>query len=193
MIAVYIRVSTTGQNIAGQKREIERWIKSHDHKEVRWFIDKSSGTNLDRPAFDALQESIFNGEIKTVVVWKLDRLSRNLRDGINTLVNWCENGLRVVSVTQQLDFNGSTGRLIAAVLFAVSEMEQEIRRERQLAGIIAAKENGVYLGRKKGTYKEKPNRALELRNNGLKDSEIATSLGVSRSTVQRYLKIAANC
>ena len=69
------------------------------------------------------------GEAKTVVVWRLDRLTRKQRDGINTLADWCEKGVRVVSVTQQLDLSGATGRLITGVLFA--EMELEAIKERQ--------------------------------------------------------------
>ena len=187
MLAIYIRVSTTGQNEAGQKREIERWLAGNGHTEFKWFVDKRSGDNLNRPAFQELKQAIFAGEVDTVVVYKLDRLSRSLRDGINTLVGWCESGVRVVSVTQQLDFNGATGQLVASVLFAVAQMEQETRRERQAAGIAAARETGVYLGRRAGTTKAKPQRAAELRQKGLTDGEIATAMGVSRRTVQRYL------
>ena len=153
-------------------------------------MDKASGNNLARPEFERLQREIFNGEIHTVVVWKLDRLSRSLRDGINTLADWCDKGLRVVSVTQQIDFNGSLGKMLAAVLLGVAEMEQETRRERQAAGIAAAKERGVYFGRKKGTTKAKPKRAAELKRKGLTDSEIGNALGVSRRSVQRYLRAA---
>ena len=63
-----------------------------------------------------------------MVLWKLDRLSRNLRDGLNVLIDWCDRGLRVVSTTQQIDFNGSLGKMLAAVLLGVAEMEQETRR-----------------------------------------------------------------
>lgn len=190
MIGVYIRVSTVGQNEQGQKREIKRWLQGNGYKpgDVRLYVDKASGTNLERPKFEELQRDIFNGEIKTVVVWKLDRLSRSLRDGINVLADWCDQGLRVVSVTQQIDFNGTLGKMLAAVLLGVAEMEQETRRERQAAGIAAAKERGVYLGRKPGTTKAKPTRAKQLRAKGLTDGEIATAMGVSRRTVQRYLR-----
>ena len=157
--AAYIRVSTAGQNSAGQRREITRWLKGNGIDDVRWFVDKETGDNLDRKAFQRLQEAIFNGEVKTVVCWKLDRLSRSLRDGINTLCDWCDRGLRVVSVTQQIDFNGTVGKMIASVLFAVAEMEQETRRERQAAGIEAAKERGVYQGRKPGSTKASPSLA----------------------------------
>lgn len=185
--ACYIRVSTTGQNEAGQRREIERWLKGNGIGEARWFVDKQTGDNLDRLGFQALQTAIFNGEIGTIVVWKLDRLSRSLRDGINTLCDWCDRGLRVVSTTQQIDFNGTMGKMLAAVLLGVAEMEQETRKERQRAGIEAAKERGVYFGRKSGTTKAKPARARQLAEKGLTHGEIAKSLGVSRRTVLRYL------
>ncbi len=190
--AAYVRVSTTGQNEAGQRSEIERWLSGNgiNTKDVQWFIDKKSGDNLKRPSFEKLQKAVFAGEIGTVVVFKLDRLSRNLRDGINTLGDWCERGIRVVSTSQQLDFNGVTGQLIAAVLFAVAEMEQETRRERQAVGIEVAKRKGKYKGRRKGTLKGKPGRALKLQGKGLTGDEIAQSLGVSRPTVFRYLKQA---
>jgi DNA invertase Pin-like site-specific DNA recombinase len=117
----------------------------------------------------------------------LDRLSRSLREGINTLSDWLKQSVRVVSVTQQLDFSGATGQLVAAVLFAVAQMEQETRRERQAAGIAAAKANGVYLGRKAGTMKARPDRAQQLRGKGLTVPEIAEAMGVSERTVFNYL------
>ena len=128
--ACYVRVSTTGQNLAGQKREINCWLKGHQFKNLVWFVDKQTGDNLDRPAFEKLQKAVFAGEVGTIVVYKLDRLSRSLRDGLNVLCDWCERGLRVVSVTQQIDFNGTVGKMLAAVLLGVAEMEQETRRER---------------------------------------------------------------
>jgi DNA invertase Pin-like site-specific DNA recombinase len=192
LVAVYVRVSTVGQNEEGQRVEIERWLRGNGIRavDVRWFIDKKSGENLKRPGFVALQEAVFAGEIAAVVVWRLDRLSRKLRDGLNVLCDWCDRGLRIVSVTQQLDFNGAAGKLIASVLFAVAEMEQETRRERQAAGIAVAKKNGVYRGRKPGTTKAKPQRARKLKDKGLTIEEIGAALKVSRNTVFRYLREA---
>jgi len=105
MIACYLRVSSQSRTTVAQKADVERWLvgQGHDPEAVRWFTDKETGATLDRPAFEDLKAAIFHGEVKTVVVWKLDRLSRNQRDGINLLADWCEQGVRIVSVTQQLD------------------------------------------------------------------------------------------
>ena len=189
-VCCYVRVSTVGQNAASQKREIKKWLEGNDIEadSVSWFVDKESGDSLERPEFERLQKAVFNGEVKTIVIWRLDRLSRKLRDGLNVLCDWCEKGLRIVSVSQQIDFSGTVGKMLAAVLLGIGEMEQEVRRERQRAGIEAAKERGVYLGRKSGTTKAKPERARELLRKGNSHSEIATALGVSRRTVIRYTK-----
>jgi len=191
-VAAYIRVSTTGQNEAGQRAEVARWLVGNgiDPQAVRWYVDKRTGDNLARPGFEQLQRDIFAGEVGTVVCYKLDRLSRSLRDGINTLAGWCEKGIRVVATSQALDFNGAVGQLLAAVLFAVAQMEQETRRERQAAGIAAAKERGVYRGSKPGFRKASPARAAELLSRGLTQDEVAVALGVSRRSVCRYMRPA---
>jgi DNA invertase Pin-like site-specific DNA recombinase len=192
-VACYVRVSTVGQNEAGQRGEINCWLTGNgiDPGCVRWYLDKGkSGDSLQRPAFEQLQTAVFAGEVGTVVTYKLDRLSRSLRDGINVLCDWCDKGLRVVSVTQQIDFNGTVGKMLAAVLLGIAEMEQETRRERQAAGIAVAKKAGKYRGRKVGTTKAMPERALTLRDSGLSAEEIAKSLGVSRNTVFVYFRKA---
>jgi DNA invertase Pin-like site-specific DNA recombinase len=107
-VAVYVRVSSVGQNLEGQRQEVQRWLDGNGISDAHWFEDKASGDDIERPAFEQLQAAIFNGEVKTVV-WKLDRLSRSIRDGVNVLADWCGQGLRVVSVTQQIDFNGGPG------------------------------------------------------------------------------------
>ena len=190
--AIYCRVSTTGQNLAGQKREISKWLDGHGIKDAVWFTDKATGNNTERDGFQDLQTAVFNGTVNTIVVWKIDRISRKLVEGINILQDWLNAGVRVVSVTQQLDFAGVTGKLVASVLFAVSEMETELRRERQQAGIAAAKEAGKYMGRKKGTRKLKrgPHRAKQLHEKGHSLREIANVLNVSHVTVSRYIKTA---
>ena len=156
-------------------------------KDVAWFEDTETGKTLKRPDFDKLQKAIFDGEVKTVIVWKLDRISRRLKDGINLLAEWCESGVRVVSVTQQIDLTGPVGRMVASVMFGLAEIELEYRRERQAAGIRVAKKRGIYQGRKKGTTKAKPQRARILQKQGLNAPEIANALNISERTVFRYL------
>jgi DNA invertase Pin-like site-specific DNA recombinase len=190
MIACYCRVSSARQKTDSQKAEIGRWLAGSgiDPSSVEWYEDKESGQDPKRPAFDRLGKAIFAGTVKTVVVWKLDRISRRQRDGVNLLADWCERGVRVVVVTQQIDLSGSVGRMVASVLFGLAEIESEYRRERQAAGVAVAQERGVYRGRKRGTTKAKPGRAEELRNRGLTAQEIATALGISLRTAFRYLE-----
>ncbi|MBI3280372.1 MAG: recombinase family protein [Acidobacteria bacterium] len=189
MIACYLRVSTARQKHDSQKDALTRWLQGNGIavSVVQWFEDVETGTTLKRPAFDQLQQAIFAGAIRTVVVWKLDRLSRRQRDGVNLLAEWCERGIRVVAVTQQLDLSGPVGRLVASVLFGLAEIEQEYRRERQVAGIAVAKRKGVYRGRAPGTTKAQPARAQALQARGLTAAEIARALGVGTRTVFRYL------
>jgi DNA invertase Pin-like site-specific DNA recombinase len=190
-IGVYVRVSSQGQKLDSQEAEILRWLEANgfDVSAVEWYRDAGhSGKSLRRPDFERLQADVFAGRVRTVVVWKLDRLSRRLRDGVNLLADWCERGVRVVVVSQQIDLSGVVGRMLAAVMLGLAEIELEHRAERQAAGIRVAKTKGKYRGRKPGTTKGKPARARELKERGLTAGEIATALGVSERTAWRYLR-----
>jgi DNA invertase Pin-like site-specific DNA recombinase len=191
-IACYCRVSSRHQKTDSQKAEITRWLAANgiDPCAILWFEDQETAKNLNRRAFRVLQQAVFDGRVRTVVIWKLDRLSRSQQDGINLLADWCDRGVRVVAVTQQLDLGGPLGRMVASVLFGLAEIELEYRRERQAAGIRVAKARGVYRGRKKGTTKAVPHRVRELRRRGLMTAEIAKAIGVSERTVFRYLNSA---
>jgi DNA invertase Pin-like site-specific DNA recombinase len=190
MIACYCRVSSDSQKHDSQQEEIRRWLEGNRIKlsEVTWYEDTESGAVAGRPGLEAMKKAIFGGEVETIVFWKLDRISRDMREGINLLADWCERGLRVVSVTEQLDLNGTVGRIVAGVLFGVAEIQLSQIRERQAAGIALAKQRGVYKGRRKGTTKAKPQRARELRGQGLTQQEIATAMNVSERTVRSYLR-----
>lgn len=192
--AIYIRVSSVGQNLAGQREAIKQWLTASgiDSEAVSWWEDKESGDTLDRPAFERLRALVASGEVRTVVVYKLDRLSRNMRDGFDLLCDWCEAGVRVVSVTQQLDLSGTVGRMLAAVLLGIAEMEQETRRERQAAGIAVAKREGKYKGSQAGRRvrltEEKEKQIHSLNSLGHGVAEIARTLELSRTTVYKALR-----
>ena len=191
-VGVYIRVSTTSQQLDSQRAEIQQWLdtQGYQSEDTKWYEDKESGRTIDRPAFQQLQTDIFNGRIKTVIVWKLDRLARSIKDGVNIIADWCDNGVRIVSTTQQIDLSGIMGHLLASMLFGIAEIELQYTKERQAAGIAAAKKRGVYTGRQKGTTKAKPERIQELKAKGLTVKEITNALGISERTVFRYLKEA---
>jgi DNA invertase Pin-like site-specific DNA recombinase len=69
-----------------------------DLSTLEWFEDKETGRDLKRPAFDRRQRAVLAGRFKTVVVWKLDQISRCQRDGVNLLADWCDREVRVVAV-----------------------------------------------------------------------------------------------
>ena len=190
-IAAYIRVSTYDQRTGSQREEISRWLKNHgiDPERIQWFEDKETGSKMDRPAFFEMRRIIFAGEIKTLIVWKLDRLSRDMLDGIATLRCFLNQGVGIISVTQQLDLSGIVGQMCATLLFGVAEMELQNNKERQAAGIALAKKRGVYKGRKKGTTKLDPEEISRLRET-LKPRQIAKLMEVTPKTVYNTLKRA---
>ena len=134
-IACYCRVSSRGQKTDTQEAEIGKWLAGHgpDPAGVQWFMDTETGKPSNRPAFNRLQEAVFAGSVKTIVVYKLDRISRRPREGVDLLCDWIERGVRVIVVTQQIDLSGPVGRMVAAVPLGIAEIELEFRRERQAA------------------------------------------------------------
>ena len=186
--ACYVRVSTTGQHKGAdsQERALKTYIQNHGIKGVRWYRDVISGRTLERPEFEKLQKDIFKGRVRSVIVWKLDRLSRSMRDGIDVLTDWIDHGVHVTATAQGIDFNGTTGRLIAAVLLGLGQMEREGLREATLRGLQAARDRGSKLGRPRALSIDK---VLPLLNHeGLNISQAAERLGVSRPTLYAALK-----
>ena len=80
-VAAYCRVSSRHQRNDSQRAEIARWLTANNinPKSVQWFEDVETGTTLHRPAFESLQQTVFAGNVRTVILWKLDRLSRRQR------------------------------------------------------------------------------------------------------------------
>ena len=186
-IAVYIRVSTFDQEkgLLSQEKALTDYCNNHGFKNLIWYRDKISGAKTDRPAFNKMQKAIFSGKVDTVVVWKLDRLSRSLKDGINILTDWLEKGVRVIATSQQLDFSGAVGQMIASVLFAVAAMERENLRENTKRGIAAAKARGVKLGKRPKLF---ANDIVPLLQDGYSIAKVSKKLGKTRQAIYDALK-----
>lgn len=190
-VATYYRVSSSDQSTDSQRPSIERWLASNglDQGRVRHYEDVASGSTHQRPALTRLITDVQAGRVTTLVVYRLDRLSRRMVDGLQLLQTLLDSGCRVVSVTQDIDLSGAVGRMMAAVLLGLAEIERETLRARQAEGIAVAKSLGKYKGRKAGTTKSLPSRAQALRAKGLTIPEIAQAMAVSPATVSRYLRL----
>lgn len=190
-VAAYVRVSSAGQNEESQVAELRAYCRNHGLEPI-FFIDKATGTNLARPALEKLEAALFMGEFNTVIVYKIDRLSRSIVDGVALIADWLSKGVRLVSTSQRFDFEGTVGRMVSALLLGIGEMENDARRERQALGIANAKTKGVYKGRKQGAVKTNPAKAVKLKAEGKRLNEIAIIMGISVSTAQRYLRQEAS-
>ena len=191
-IGAYLRVSTTDkQTTASQRTSIRDWARSSHVRtdDITWFEDKKSGTTIDRPQLGKLLRSIDKGKIDCLVVFRLDRLARNTREGLQVLADVADKGVRVVSVSENIDFGNSTGRLIASILLSVAAFERETTVERIRAGMLAARENGKHIGRPRDTK-----RLTEIRrlfSKGMKATAIASKFNCSRANVYAALKKTA--
>lgn len=80
-VAIYVRVSTNGQSTKSQEPDLRRWefdwLANHENK-VKWYGDKFTGKTMDRPGWTKLMTAVRQGEVSTIVVWKLDRLGRTV-------------------------------------------------------------------------------------------------------------------
>lgn len=186
-IALYVRVSTFDQEkgLMSQKKALADYAVNHGFDNIKWYQDRITGSQLNRPAFNRLQKDIFSGKVNTVVVWKLDRLSRSLKDGINVLTDWLEKDVRIIAVTQQLDFSGAMGQMIAGVLFALAQMERENLRENTKRGLNAAKARGVKLGKRPKLFAKD---IVPLLQGGLKIAAVSKKLGKTRQAIYNCLK-----
>ncbi len=182
-IGAYVRVSTDRQETQAQRHRIREWARANHipASEVRWYEDKRTGTTTERDALKRLLWAVDKGRVDTVVVFRLDRLARNLRDGLAMLADLADRGIRVVSVSENIDFGNSTGRLIASILLAVASFERETIVERIKAGMEAAKANGKHVGRPRN--EKRLQRIRRMRDDGLTVIDIAHRLDCSRQAI----------
>lgn len=191
-VGIYLRVSSgKGQDTKSQEPDLQTWAKAQC-EEVVWFKDRFTGTVMERPGLDRLLADVRSGKITKVVVWRLDRLGRTAK-GLLTLLDELQTlGVGFVSLREGFDIGTAAGRLMAGVLASVAAYETEVRKERQLAGIAKAKEEGRrWGGRKAGTRikltEEKERLIHQLHGEGKPVASIARLVGLTRKTVYRAL------
>lgn len=176
----YVRVSTAEQNETRQKEA----LKKYDIE--KWFIEKASGKDTNRPRLQEMLEYI--REDDTVYVEEFSRLGRSTADLLNTVQQIEDVGAKFVSLKENFDTKTPTGKLQMTMMAAIAEFERSMILERQREGIAIAKREGKYKGRKAvsvpniGTYYDK-----YMRRKGTKVS-IAHELGISRTTLDKLFR-----
>ena len=177
----YARVSTGLQNFNLQEDRLNQYGCE------KIFSDHISGSKSKRPGLDKAIEFARSGD--TIVVWRLDRLGRNMEDLI-TLVNELNNrGVSFHSLEENItmDKSSSTGQLLFHLFAAFAEFERNLILERSSAGRIAARARGRYGGRPEKLNKQDLKLLKTLYDNGTPIKTIAEQWKVSRTTIYRYL------
>jgi DNA invertase Pin-like site-specific DNA recombinase len=176
----YARVSTDAQETHLQMDALTR------AKCTRVYEEKASGAKTDRPELMKLLDNARKGDV--VIVWKLDRLARSLRQLIDTTVLLNERGVELHSLTENINTTTPSGKLTFHIFAALSEFERDILRQRVNAGLKAARKRGRIGGRPRalGDADLKKARAL-LRSGDYSRVQVAEDLGVSRHTLWRAL------
>ncbi|SOD72903.1 DNA invertase Pin-like site-specific DNA recombinase [Jatrophihabitans sp. GAS493] len=152
----------------------------------RDFIDKASGKVARRPELDRLLEALLPGD--TVVVWKLDRLGRSIKDLIEVVTGLGERGVGFRSLTEAIDTTTAGGRLVFHIFAALAEFEHALIVERTHAGLAAARARGRKGGRPPKMTPERIQLARQMYESEQYDvSAIAKNLGVSRPTIYKHL------
>jgi DNA invertase Pin-like site-specific DNA recombinase len=151
------------------------------------YQEHKSGKNTDRPELENCLKALRSGD--ALVVWRLDRLGRNLADLIR-IVNELElRGVGFESLTEQIDTSSPTGKLVFHVFAALAEFEKNLIRERTMAGLKAARARGRHGGRpQKLSDKDIAMAKLLMADKSNDVSEIAKRFGVHRTTLYRLAK-----
>lgn len=180
MLVGYARVSTQDQDTELQRVALDRAGCE------RIFRETASGAQRDRPELKAALEYARPGD--TLVVWKLDRLARSLKQLIETVEGLEARGIGFQSLTEKIDTTSPGGKLIFHIFAALAEFERGLIRERTLAGLAAARANGRVGGRPRTLDDEKIAVAKALlAQPGFTVASIAKQVGVSPATLYRHL------
>ena len=182
MRVAYVRVSTVEQNEA---RQLEA-LKKHDIE--KWFIEKVSGKDTNRPKLQEMLDFVREGD--TVYIHDFSRLARSTKDLLEILEELTGKGVALVSNKENLDTSTSTGKLMLTVIAAINEFERQNLLERQKEGIEIAKREGKFKG---GQVKQIDDAAFnaayeKYKNRELNKTQFAAALKVSRPTLDKLLK-----
>ncbi|WP_436964866.1 recombinase family protein [Staphylococcus xylosus] len=177
----YARVSTGLQNLNLQ----EDRLNAYGCEKI--FSDHISGSKSKRPGLDKAIEFARSGD--TIVVWRLDRLGRNMEDLITLVNELNERGISFHSLEENItmDKSSSTGQLLFHLFAAFAEFERNLILERSSAGRIAARARGRYGGRPEKLNQKDLKLLKTLFDNGTPIKTIAEQWQVSRTTIYRYL------
>ena len=179
MLIGYARVSTQDQNLDLQ---LEALTKAGCKKV---FDDKISGSRAERPGLTKALELLREGD--TLVVWKLDRLGRSVKQLVDLVGDLYKQGAQFRSLTDAIDTGTPSGRFFFHVMASLAEMERELIVERTRAGLEVAKQLGRKGGRKPKMTGSKIESAKKLLDSGVPPKDVAKNLGVSVPTLYRWV------
>jgi DNA invertase Pin-like site-specific DNA recombinase len=195
-VAFYVRVSTSEQNTQNQRRELRAVAERHGWEVVRIFEDagiSGSKGRDDRPGLDALLKAVTRREVDLVAAWAVDRIGRSLTDLLDVLKDLHSKGVDLYLHQQGLDTSTPSGRAMFQMMGVFAEFERAMIRERVMAGLARAREDGTRLGRR--TIEEAAaKKAAAVRASlatGIGIRKIASDLGVGVGTVIRIRDQAA--
>jgi DNA invertase Pin-like site-specific DNA recombinase len=180
MLVGLARVSTRDQSLTLQTDALERAGCQ------RVFVEEVSGVAVDRPQRQEALKFIRAGD--ALVVWRLDRLARSMKQLLLTVEQLHEAGVGFRSLTESIDTTTPGGMLVFHIFGAVAEFERNLIRDRSLAGLEAAKARGRVGGRpKKMTVEDVRLAKAMLGQPGVRALEVAKRMGVSKATLYRQV------
>jgi DNA invertase Pin-like site-specific DNA recombinase len=174
----YARVSASDQNLDTQLDDLTRAGCT------RIFQEKISGTRTKSLALDELLAAVREGDM--VIVNRLARLGRNTVHTIQLVEEFNHRGVHFQALDLGIDLRTSAGKMIIGVFSSFNQYERENNREKSLAGIELAKQQGKHLGRPAGRDAKKLAKVAKALERGLSVAEIVTLTGISRASVKRY-------
>ena len=180
-VAIYVRVSTSGQTTSNQIMELAEVCERNKWHITDVYNETVSGTKSinERQELRRLLEDASRKKFSMVVVWDVSRVGRSLKHLVNTMTRLDELSIDVYAYKQGIQTNTSFGSMFFNLMGCLSQMENDIRKERQLAGIKRAKSQGVVFGRKDVIDEDKELSIVELRHKGKSIRYIANKVGIS--------------